>query len=373
MTPSGPPWGVVHCVHSLDIGGQEMVILSLVANVCRERFAPRVLCLHHRGTLAPRFDALGIPVDVLESPLGQGSFGALRAMTSYLGKHRPAILHTHNPSPHQFGALARLASGVPLLVHTKHGRNQTLTPKGRLFERVASRLTDAIVPVSEDAAEVARTMDGVPAKRVHVIRNGISMHEPVVARAPNRRWRVVHVARLNKVKDQATLLRAARLVADREPLFRLDIVGDGEEREVLERLAQELNLGAVVRFHGSQNNVWPFLAEAELFVLSSLSEGIALTLLEAMAAALPVVATDVGGNREVVIPEKTGVLVPPGDPHAMANAILDTLRDPVHAGALGTAGQARVRQDFSLATTVQSYEALYLRLLRSKLGPSVQL
>jgi len=327
-----------------------------------------VLCMHHGGALVQRFEALGIPVDVLRHPAGDGALGTLWAMTRYLRQHRPAILHTHNPIPHQFGALARIAAGTPVLVHTKHGRNNMFSPKGQFYERVAGRLTDAVVPVSEDAAQVARTLDGVSPDRVQVIRNGIEIVDRPAPPAAEARWNAVHVARLDFVKDQATLLRAARLVANREPRFRLDIVGDGEERLALTRLAAELSLEDVVRFHGFQDEVRPFLERAGVFVLPSLSEGIALTLLEAMAAELPVVATDVGGNREVVTPGVTGLLVPPRDPRALAEAILSIMADPGRARTFGEAGRARVVRDFSLGQTVLQYEALYSRLLQNRLG-----
>ncbi|MEP6591351.1 MAG: glycosyltransferase [Gemmatimonadota bacterium] len=371
MTPDGPPWGVVHCIFSVDIGGQEMVVLSLAAHADRARFAPRVLCMHRGGDLAPRFAALGIPVDVLEHPVGDGSLATLRSMTAYLRQHRPAILHTHNPTPHQYGALARIAAGVPALVHTKHGRNQMLTAKGLWYERIAGKLTDTLVPVSEDAAKVARSTEWVPSKRIQVIRNGIAVGETPAEPSGTARHRAVHVARLNEVKDQATLLRAVRLVIDRAPEFELDIVGDGEERLALERLASELGIAAAVHFHGFQDDVRGYLSRAGMFVLSSLSEGIALTLLEAMAAGLPVVATDVGGNREVVLPGVTGHLVPPRNPAALADAMLSLLANPEHARTLGLAGRDRVVRDFSVEATVRAYESLYLRLLRKHLGDRV--
>lgn len=368
MKPAGPPWGVVHCIFSVDIGGQEMVVLSLAANADRARFAPRVLCMHRGGDLTPRFEALGIPVDVLDHPVGDGSLATLRSMTSYLRRYRPAILHTHNPTPHQYGALAAVAAGIPVVVHTKHGRNQLLTAKGLWLERIAGRLTNTVVPVSEDAAEVAHTIERVPANRIQVIRNGIAVGAAPSEPSDAARWRAVHVARLNGVKDQVTLLRAVRLVIDREPRFEMDIVGDGEERLALERLASDLGIADRVHFHGFQDDVRSYLEQAGQFVLSSVSEGIALTLLEAMAAGLPVVATNVGGNREVVVQGKTGLLVPPRDPQAMADAMLSLMADPTKARSLGRAGRERVARDFSLEATVQAYEALYLRLIRQRLG-----
>jgi glycosyltransferase involved in cell wall biosynthesis len=367
MTPAGPPWGVVHCVFSVAIGGQEMVILSLASRADRSRFAPRVLCLHSAGELAPRFEAAGVPVDVLTAPIGAGSMQALSAVRRYLHQHRPAILHTHNPSPHQYGALARPGSGVPVLVHTKHGRNQTLTGRGLLLERLAGRMTDAVVGVSRDAAEVAHDIERIPWERIRIIHNGIDPG-PIATAHPGTGWRAVHVARLNHVKDQATLLRAARLVLDANPAFRLDIVGDGELRGKLEQLAADLALGDAVTFHGFRRDVRPFLDAADVFVLSSTSEGIAITLLEAMAAGLPVVATDVGGNREVIEAGATGLLVPARSPVALSNAIIDVLADPGRAATMGAGGSERVRRSFSLDAMLRAYDDLYLELLRQRTG-----
>lgn len=362
---SGPPWDVIHCVFSIAIGGQEVVILSLAGRANRSLFTPRVLCLEGTGELGPRFKAAGIPVDVLDHGDGSG-IATLVAMRRYLRARRPAILHTHNPTPHQFGALARMVTDIPVLIHTKHGRNQLLTRKGRRLERFAGQVTDAVVAVSLDAAEVARTVERVPPDRIRVIRNGIDVAAITPAPPTSKGWHVVHVARLNTVKDQTTLLHAARLVLGHQPAFRLDIVGDGEQREELERLSAELGLGSAVRFHGYQADVQPFLAGVDAFVLSSVSEGIALTLLEAMAAALPVVATDVGGNREVVIPGETGYLVPARDPEALARALITLLSDPARATSFGAAGRARVASEFTLDATVAAYEALYLELLERR-------
>jgi glycosyltransferase involved in cell wall biosynthesis len=226
-----------------------------------------------------------------------------------------------------------------------------------------------VVPVSSDAADVARDVEMVPSNRIRVIRNGIDLAGSPRPLRTVSGWRAVHVARLNVVKDQTTLLRAARMVLDREPRFELDIVGDGEMRPALERLAAELQLGSAVRFHGYRDDVRPFLAAADAFVLSSVSEGIAISLLEAMAAALPVVATRVGGTPEVVVDSGTGYLVPARDPAAMAEALITLLSQPEHARSLGDAGRARVEECFTLGATVQAYESLYLEMLNRRLGP----
>jgi glycosyltransferase involved in cell wall biosynthesis len=344
-----------------------MVVLNLAQHHDRATFDLRVLCLGETGTLAPRFEALGVPTEGLHCPPGALRQTVCR-LTRRLRQLRPHVLHTHNPSPHIFGALAACAARVPVLVHTKHGRNSPDVRRKVALNRWASCLSSCIVPVSEDAAEVVRLIERVPARKVCVIRNGIDLAAFPTAPAPRpaRGNRAIHVARLNLVKDQRTLLRAARLVADAEPAFRLDLVGDGPARAEVEALRTELALDGHVRFLGYREDVRDLLAAADFFVLSSVSEGISLTLLEAMAMGLPVAATDVGGNREVVAQGETGLLVPAQSPAALAEAMLVFLRNPERARRMGAAGRRRVEERFDLRRVVREYEALYLNLLEKK-------
>src|SRR5262249_23040999 len=230
----------------------------------------------------------------------------------------------------------------------------------------ATQLSNCIVPVSEDAAEVARRIERVSERKLCLIRNGIDLAEFQAPQRPVEAVkRAIHVARLNIIKDQRTLLRAARLTADAVPDFRLDIVGDGEERPGLEALRDELRLTEHVRFLGERADVSQLLGQAGLFVLSSVGEGLSLTLLEAMASGLPVVSTNVGGNPEVVIHGMTGLLVPPASPPALAEAVLKLIRDPEGAQRMGRAGRRRVEAEFDMRRVAGRYEALYRQLLSS--------
>jgi len=168
---------------------------------------------------------------------------------------------------------------------------------------------------------------------------------------------------LNFIKDQATLLRAARLVADADPEFRLDIIGDGPARGELLALREDLSLGDRVCFLGERMDVAGCLAACDLFVLSSETEGLSLTLLEAMAAGLPIVATAVGGNREVVVEGETGLLVPAKSPQALAHAIRCLLCDPARLLRMGRAARAQVEKEFDMRQVVVKYETLYRELL----------
>ena len=176
----------------------------------------------------------------------------------------------------------------------------------------------------------------------------------------------ISVARLSAEKDFPTLLRAVAIAIQQVPDLQLKLVGDGAERTMLEGLTRELGITSCVEFLGERTDVPKLLTQAGFFVSSSLTEGISLTLLEAMAVGLPVVATSVGGNSEIVADGLTGQLVPPADPAALATAIVTMCRNAADWPTLGQAGRARVAQHFEVHRMVSDYEQLYRELLGTK-------
>jgi glycosyltransferase involved in cell wall biosynthesis len=355
------PVRVVHLVSTLNMGGLEKVVYDLVRCSDRQQFSMHVLCLGEVGDLGPKFEEIGVTVEGL-GVLDCGILRCAMAVARRLRVLQPDVLHTHNPAPHLIGAIAACISGRPAVVHTKHGRNYPKIKKKVFGNRLASWLSERIVAVSLDAADVARRVENVPDRKIEMIWNGIDLDRfprtTRPARGPERR--AIHVARIEfHAKDQPTLLRAVRLVADAEPSFILDIVGDGPNRNELEALCDELHLRRHVRFLGQRDDVHALMSQAEFFVLSSVTEGLSITLLEAMATGLPIVATQVGGNAEVVVDEETGLLVPPSSPEALAAAMLALLRDPKRAQTMGVAARRRVEGSFDLRRVVERYEALY--------------
>jgi sugar transferase (PEP-CTERM/EpsH1 system associated) len=357
------PVKVVHLVTTLNVGGLEKVVLDLVRCRTRSAFGARVICLDTSGLIAGGFDDIGVPVETI------GTAGSvpwrILTLARRLRQLKPDVVHTHNPQANLHGALAARLAGVPVVVHTKHGRGMQEGRLAAAFSRLASGWTSRFVAVSEDAARVARDVEHVPAGRVLVIHNGIDVDRYPVVKAgpPGSGARAVTVGRLDPIKDQGTMLRAVRLVVNRRPDFRLDIVGDGPCRSELVAECDALGLADHVRFHGYQAQVGPYLAAADLFLLSSTSEGAPLALLEAMASGLPAVATDVGGVREVIVAEETGYLVPARSPDALARAILAIAEQPGTRDRMGRAGRRRVEEQFNLRTVVSSYEDLYLQCL----------
>ena len=359
--PLPPRLTVVHVVASLNVGGLERVVFDLVRHTDRSRFAPRVVCVENPGVWGARFAELGAPLDCVAHGPG-GMAGRILRLSQRLRQVGADVVHTHNVKAHLHGALAAGLAGVPVVLSTKHGRNFPTRPLGRLANRLACHLCTDLVGVSADCAAIWHDVERAPRGKISVNTNGVDLTAfPVPTPAVGGPARAVSVARLCAVKDPGTLLQATRRVLDREPAFRLDLVGDGPLRAEVERLIVRLRLGDAVCVHGSVEDVRAVLSGASFFVLASISEGISLTLLEAMAAGLPVVATRVGGNPEVVAHEETGVLVPPGAPEALADAMLWMLRHPHVRERMGRLARRRVEDRFDVRRTVEAYEQMYMR------------
>jgi sugar transferase (PEP-CTERM/EpsH1 system associated) len=367
------PIRVVHLVTTLDIGGLEKVVLDLVRCRTRATLDAHVICLDATGVLERDVLDAGVSVETI-GPHGSVPRRILR-LARRLKQLRPHVLHTHNPQAHIHGAWAARLANVPVVIHTRHGRGH---PERRLtatLNRVASAWTTRYVAVSEDAAWMARDVEHVPDGKLLVIHNGIDLERYSSAGTkPNRTGgRAVTVGRLDPVKDQETMLRAVRLVVDQMPGFQLNVVGDGPVRSNLETLRAALGLADHIHMHGYREQVGPYLAVADFFVLSSISEGVSIALLEAMASGLPAVATNVGGNREVIVPGETGYLVPAGSPEALAGAMLDVLAVPRTLERMGRASRRRVEDQFSLRRMVAQYEGLYFQCLGRTLPKSTEL
>jgi glycosyltransferase involved in cell wall biosynthesis len=359
---------VAHVTLGLDMGGQEKLLVEFARCADRNRFDLHFVSLGGRGVLADDLESHGWPVTILEEPSGFRPGLALR-LARLFRQQRIDIVHTHDERPHIYGAFAARLARVRRLIHTRHhGMADRLTPRQAGLVRLAAWLTDRFVCVSADSARQA-IRQGVSPRIVRTLHNGIDLTRfdpaptppsPASGGREGRGGPVVTVARLSPEKDIATLLRAAALAVGEDASFRLEIAGDGPCMADLRRSASDLGLDGCVRFHGQIRDVPALLARAGLFVLSSLTEGVSLTLLEAMACGLAVVATRVGGNPEVVAGGETGLLVPPGDPAALASALLRLRRNEGERRDMERAGRCRVENCFDVRRMTAAYEAMYL-------------
>ena len=347
---------VVHLVGQFDVGGMEKLLVEFARHADRDRFTLHFVALGARGPLADDLEECGWQVMALGQPPGLDP-GLVWRLARLFRALRADVVHTHNTRPLLYGAPAARLTRACRVIHTRHGQRYQARGRQTLAFRLATRLTHRVVCVSEDSMALSLA-EGVARARLRAIPNGIDVQR-FRAAGPNPEGPAVMVSRLSPEKDVGTLLAAAALVARARPSFRLEIAGDGACLPGLRQTCRELDLEANVRFLGPVRDVAGLLARASLFVLPSLTEGISLTILEAMSTALPVVATRVGGNPEVVVDGATGLLVPPRTPAALATALLHLLGDPARGRRLGLAGRDRVERCFDVRRTVSAYEDLY--------------
>lgn len=363
---------ITHVVENLERGGLERVVVDLVQVQSERGHHCRVVCLFQRGPLAEELQAQGIEV----VHCGKRSGADLAALARLRRALRPAIggvVHTHNAVAHYHAAAALLGLGDVRLINTRHGMGaseQAGDRSERLF-RLAGYRTHAVVAVCEAARAAYAAQASTARLHMQVVRNGIRMQRFAPGDAATRAgWRerlgfdagvrlLGSVGRLSPIKDHAALLHAFASVHAREPQTGLVIVGSGSELAPLQALRDELGLAASVRLLGDRSDVPQLLRGLDLFVLPSLSEGYSLALVEACAAGLPIIATDVGGNGEIVMPGRNGYLVPPADPGALAATILESLADPQAMADMGKAGRAWALREGSRERMAQRYEAFY--------------
>jgi sugar transferase (PEP-CTERM/EpsH1 system associated) len=353
---SSRPLRVVHVSFGLDVGGQEKLLVELARHSDRSQVRLTFVSLGHRGALASDLEACGATVVALEQPSGL-KMGLIWRLARIFRRAKPDVVHTHDQRSLFYAALAARLANVPRVVHTRHGRDVNATTRQLAMVRHLSRLVDRFVCVSGDVADLS-IAQGVAPDRLRTIFNGIDV-ERFAFSGPNAGGPIVAVARLSPEKDLANLIQAVAIAGRHDPSLRVEVAGDGPCRAELGHLVGALGLEGRVSFLGEVRDVAGLLAHGALFVLPSRSEGISLTLLEAMACGLPVVATRVGGTPEVVRDGQSGLLVSARDPEALAEAILRLRRDPEEARRMGEAGRRRVERDFGIHRMVADYLSLY--------------
>lgn len=336
---------IVHVVSSLEVGGAEHVAIR-VALAQRAAGHEVHLVAVRPGPLDEVCRDAGLPAI---SVAGTSMTPRIARTLATYARLRPEVVNSHNWPAHRYAVLARpFRSTIALTIH---GENSATTA------RASRPVVDGVIAVSTRVGEVFLARHPRwERERFATIDNGVAV-PPSPARGSGGRRVIATVARLDAVKDLGTLLTAVARLPDAE----LRLVGDGPERPALQELATALGLGARVRFLGYRRDVAAILDGADVFALSSLTEGMSLAVLEAMAAGLPVVGTRVGGMPDVVDDGVTGLLVPSRDPAALAAALRGLLDDPSRRAAMGAAGRARVEARFSLAATAEAYLAAYRR------------
>jgi glycosyltransferase involved in cell wall biosynthesis len=361
---------VIQYTESQEFGGAEQVMLQILRGLDRRRWHP-VLMYHANGGRMPlveRAAQLGVALCPVP-PMPPGAAGLLRAVrfAARLRTDRPAVFHAHLtwPLACRNALIAAVLARVRTVVATGHVFvDLSYSRRIRLEQRLLIRRLSSYIAVSRHTAQRVRTTFGVPSDKIRLIHNGVDT--AAFERAPDPRLRaslvgvgegplIVTTARLAHQKGLVYLLEAASSL----PGVTFAIVGDGPQRGELEGLANSLGLNGRVHFVGQQTDIGAWLASADIFVLPSLFEGMPLSVLEAMAAGLPVVATDVGGTNEIIENEESGLLVAPANSAALGQAIRRLIGDPRFASRIAGTGQARARQEFSESNMLCELQRVY--------------
>ena len=373
---------IAHVVYRFDIGGLENGVVNLLNRLPRERWRHAVVALTEATSFRARVQRDDVRFVELHKGPGHG-ITLLPRLTRILRGLSADIVHTRNLAALEASPAAWLA-GVPIRVHGEHGRDvgdlDGSSRTYRLVRRAYRPFVSHYVSVSRDLERYLVDAVGVAPARVTRIVNGVDTDAFHPANGEQRPdgcpftggglWLIGTVGRLQAVKHQVLLARAFVRMLERSPglreRIRLVIVGDGPLLPEIRSVLAAGSAQALAWLPGARNDVPAILRGLDVFVLPSLAEGISNTILEAMASGLPVVATDVGGNAELVANGETGTIVPADDADALAEALLAFARDADAAHAAGRAARARAERLFSLDAMVAQYAALYERLLRGR-------
>jgi L-malate glycosyltransferase len=370
---------VVFCLDNFGIGGTELNAVRLAEHLDRSRFRLSVAGLQASGPLLRRYAEAGIPVHVfpVRSLYGASAIHEGLRFARFLAQERVDVVHSHDIYNNLFATVWARVARVPAVIASRRWWHTLNRPAHRMACAVGYRLADRVLANCDAVAASLVQDERVPADRVVVIPNFVdasafeplsrSTREQLLAAfgVPHDALVIGVVARLTPIKDHASLIRAIGTLAARWPRLHLVVVGKGQARDGLGRLVAEMGLTGRVHFVGLQPQKPNLHAIFDLSVLPSRSEGFPNVVLEAMAAATPVVATAVGGTRDAVISGETGLLVPPADTQALAIAIENLVGDPARRTSMGVAAQQRARRLYQASCVVPVLEELYESLART--------
>jgi L-malate glycosyltransferase len=350
---------IAHVVDSMEMGGAE----TLVSQMCRVQRAqghsPSVYAVSALGVLGEAMQQDGFAV---QSNVGRHLQDSMRNFFRFFRDLQPDVVHLHNPTPTIYAAAPARMAGVSSIVSTRHS---LVAPPHRwpreLKYACAARFCDWIAGICDSTSRNVQNLHTVPRRKIVRVYNGAT---PLVREAaehwpPKSGFTLLYVGRLEPVKNHALLFTAFRTALACMPGLRLWMVGDGSQREQLEQLARELHIVDQVTFWGQQLNVAPFFSAADSFIMSSRSEGLPISLLQAFSLGLPAIVTDVGGMAEVVHIANGGLTVSAADPAEMTAAILRIAGSQAEREIFSKNAAAAFRTHFTLEAMVDAYMKLY--------------
>ena len=363
-------------INNYLLAGAEKLVFDLVAEMNKAKFEILVCSIGNREDeieemICKDLEEKGVKTSLLGKPPRKRRLRAIWKLHQYLQENHVTIVHTHCPSPDFYGKLAAHLSGTPLVFSTIHSVNEY-----RPFnERMLKHLTTKYVAISEIVKQYAVSELKIPSAQIEVIHNAIDTQRFALTAIdkkaklqelgiPNKRKIVTTVGNILVSKGQVYLIEAAKEVVKDFPDTHFLIVGDTlREPELATCLKEKVGAKKMqdkISFTGERTDIPEILSITDVFVLPSLWEGLPVALLEAMAAGIPVIATSVGGNQEVVADNVSGLLIPPKDPQILAQRIKELLGNPEKAERMGAKGQRIIQDFFSIDRMARKYEQLYL-------------
>ncbi len=371
---------VAHIIYALGTGGLENGLVNIINRAPGDRYRHAIICLTDAGDFSRRIMKPDIIIIQLHKRPGH-DVGLYWRLWRVLKDLRPAIVHTRNLAALEMQYITLLLPGIKR-VHGEHGRDvhdlKGMSKKYNLLRKTIRPFIHRYITVSRDLQLWLNKTVGVTAEKINQIYNGIDQEKFSPRKTtrpdlspqgylPHSPFVLGTVGRLAEVKDQAILLQALRKLVIQQPVLcdklRLIIVGDGPLRHALQKMIEDLDLSNLVWMAGDRDEVPELLRMMDLFILPSLAEGISNTILEAMATGLPIIATDVGGNPELVVEGINGTLIPVGNSEALATAIVELIEHPRRLISMGKNSLQKVKAGFSWDRTVDAYLSVYDELL----------
>jgi glycosyltransferase involved in cell wall biosynthesis len=384
--PEHTPVRVLHVIDSLGLGGAQTFLLDLVLEQRRRGWVdPTVCCLTEPTWLSERFENEDVPLFHLNAgrrnPLQIASIPP--RLWYWLRQNQVDLVHTHLFVSGAFGRVAAIVTGLPSIVHEQLNETEIVTPYGRWIDHALGKRTGAVICVSQTTKDFNVQTKGIDPGRIWVIPNSINPERFSAVGTkedkrrllsdldlPDKPHLVTGIGRLEPQKRFDLFLQVAALVHRHMPDVLFLVVGDGSLRRRLESQSVELGLQSVVRFTGARSDVPSLLGISDLFLLTSDFEGLPLTLLEALAMQVPAVATDVDGTAEVLSGGEGGVLVPPGDPPAIAGAVMALLHDAERRRDMGRQGRRLVERRYGIVAVNDQVDEVYRAVLQRRHSPA---
>lgn len=368
---------ILYIFVTLPVGGAENHLLTVLKEINRSKYNPVICCIREKGEIGEEIERMGVDIITLSRKSKSWNIRIIMDILKIIHQKNIQLIHAHLYHSNMYGRIAAAISKIPVII-TEHNVYQKYKIKRRVINWLLAKKTDKIIAVSEAVKRYVVSRDWVDASKIEVIYNGIDVKKfqsflsKEEARhrigIPVKCFLIGTIARLTEQKGHIYLIKAIDIIKGSIPNAKLVLVGSGPLESYLKAEVSEKELNDYVIFLGSRRDIPDILKAMDIFVLPSLWEGLGIALLEAMASSIPVIATNVGGVPEIINNDINGLLVPPGDPFSLSQAIFDLYKNEFKRQRLSKNGLETIENKFTSHCMVKKIENLYESVLRLKYG-----